>query len=94
MEKSPAALEQNHLFAKMSQILYAAKKKMPHLVVVIENPVGLLSKMSLMKELEKVLGLYRCTVDYCAFGRSDKKPTHLWTNVSQLFYCYIRQHFY
>lgn len=59
-----------------------AKAKNPHLIAVIENPVGLLSKMPLMAELERSLGLYRTTVDYCAFGRSDKKPTHLWTNVS------------
>jgi len=42
--------------------------------------VGLLQKMPLMKELVESLGLYSCIVNYCAFGRDDKKPTYLWTN--------------
>jgi hypothetical protein len=49
---------------------------------VIENPKALLCHMPLMLELEQTLGLHRTTMDYCAFGRSDKEPTHLWTNVS------------
>lgn len=28
----------------------------------------------------KEFGLQKVQVDYCAFGRSDKKPTHIWTN--------------
>jgi hypothetical protein len=26
------------------------------------------------------MGLEPVIVDYCAFGRDEKKPTHLWTN--------------
>lgn len=81
-EKTPEALEHNHLFVRMTQLIHQAKAKNPHLIVVIENPVGLLSKMPLMLQLEKTFNLYRSTVDYCAFGRFDKKPTHLWSNVS------------
>ena len=84
-EKTPEALEHNHIFAKMSQLLHESKALNPHLIVCVENPVGLLSKMPLMKELERSLGLYKTTVHYCAFGRSDKKPTHLWTNDFGLF---------
>ena len=60
--------------------MHWAKKKHPHVIIVIENPVGLMKKMPLMHELEKKLGLYSTTVHYCAFGRDDKKPTCLWTN--------------
>jgi len=81
-EKTPEALEHNHLFAKMAQLIHEAKSIHPHLIFVIENPVGLMSKMPLMKELIDSMGLYQTSVDYCAFGRFDKKPTHLWTNVS------------
>lgn len=30
------------------------------------------------------LGLERTTVHYCAFGRAEKKPTHIWTNDKNL----------
>lgn len=73
-------------FAKMAHLLQTTKKLHPHAIFVIENPVGLLYKMPLMAELERTLGLHRVQVDYCAFGRCDKKPTHLWTNVSLLLF--------
>ena len=80
-EKTKEARQHNHIFAKMAKLLHDAKALNPHVIVVIENPVGLMYKMPLMAELEKSLGLYKTPVDYCAFGRCDKKPTHLWTNV-------------
>jgi len=48
-EKTSEALEHNHYFAKMSQMMHWAKSHHPHLIVVIENPVGSMSKMPLMK---------------------------------------------
>ena len=48
--------------------------------MVIENPKCLLQDMPLMKELEGSLGLEKALVHYCAFGRDEYKPTHLWTN--------------
>lgn len=82
-ELTPQAHEQNYLFAKMAHIMHQAKAKNPHLIVVIENPSGgCLKDMPLMKELESSLGIERTEIDYCAFGREDKKPTSLWTNVS------------
>jgi len=81
-EKTPEARINNSFFARMAYIMRWAKEKNPHLIVVIENPVGVLSKMPLMKELEATLGLYSVIVNYCAFGRDDKKPTYIWTNVS------------
>lgn len=68
------------MFAKMVSILHQAKLLNPHLIMVIENPVGLLYRMPLLQELVKSMNLHRVTVDYCTLGRSDKKPTHLWTN--------------
>jgi hypothetical protein len=62
-----------------------ARGRHPHLIVVIENPVGLLCKMPLMKEITNAFGLYCCKVDYCAFGRLEKKPTHIWTNDYRLY---------
>jgi site-specific DNA-cytosine methylase len=83
-EKTKEALEQNHLFTKMVRIIHQTKAVHPHLVVVIENPRGLLQSMPLMKELESSMELQKVEVHYCAFGRGDQKPTHLWTNVSQI----------
>ena len=44
----------------------------------LENPQGSLCKRPYMKTLAR-----RCNhrlVHYCAYGRRDQKPTHLWTN--------------
>jgi hypothetical protein len=81
-EKTEAAHLHNKILVRMLCIMRWAKAKKPHLIVAIENPVGLLSKMPLMKMVVDELGLYRTTVHYCALGRHDKKPTHIWTNVS------------
>eukprot|EP00977_Amphora_coffeiformis_P011157 scaffold2667_cov237-Amphora_coffeaeformis.AAC.6 len=79
-EKTPEAHENNRYFTRMASIMRWAKGLNPHLMVIIENPQGLLSKMPLMQQLMSELGLYQVTVHYCAFGREDMKPTQLWTN--------------
>jgi hypothetical protein len=81
-EITEAAHLHNKILVRMLCIMRWAKSKNPHLIVAIENPVGLLYKMPLMKMVVDELGLYRTTVHYCALGRLDKKPTHIWTNVS------------
>lgn len=68
------------IFLKLMHLLLWIKRRHPHVIVVIENPVGSLRKMPLMNELERELGLIRARVDYCTFGREEKKPTMLWTN--------------
>ena len=66
----------------MCFVLQWVKEKNPHAIFVIENPVGQMSEMPLMQQLVKTLNLCVVKVDYCAFGRSDMKPTNIWTNVS------------
>ena len=80
LDRSPQAREHNYYFLKMTEIMRWARRKHPHLIVVIENPVGMLKRMPLMEEFTEEFGLYSTTVDYCAFGRDEKKPTMLWTN--------------
>jgi hypothetical protein len=81
-EKTPLALEHNRLLAQTFAIMKWARSKNPHLIVCIENPVGLLRKMPLMQQVVKEMGLHATIVNYCALGRDDKKPTFVWTNVS------------
>ena len=45
----------------------------------IENPVGCLRKMPMMK------GLKRYTVTYCQYGDKRMKPTDIWTNSNKWF---------
>lgn len=86
LEKSEAAKEHNRYFARMVQIVrWAHERHGRHLIVVIENPVGMLQFMPLMTNLAKgdsVKGfyLYETTVHYCALGMDVQKPTNLWTN--------------
>uniref|UniRef100_A0A7S4EG38 DNA (cytosine-5-)-methyltransferase n=1 Tax=Pseudo-nitzschia australis TaxID=44445 RepID=A0A7S4EG38_9STRA len=79
-EKTQEAREHNQLMAQMMYIMKWAKKKNPHLIVVIENPQGQMQKLPMMIEFMKSFGLNKSIVDYCAFERPDKKPTNLWTN--------------
>lgn len=43
----------------------------------IENPVGKLRKLPFMQVLP------RKTVTYCQYGEPNRKPTDIWTNISQ-----------
>ena len=81
-ELSAEAVHHNKMLTKLVYILRWAKKYNPHLIIAIENPKGLLAKMPLMKEAEKVLGLRPVDVDYCQWGRLEKKSTMIWTNSS------------
>lgn len=54
------------------------------MIIMIENPEGSLSKMPIMESIKEELNLCRAKVNYCTLGRSDKKPTHLWTNDHKL----------
>lgn len=83
-EKTGTALDHNHYFMRMAQILRWAKAKVPHLIFVIENPVGSLKQMPLMKAFKKEFHAIETQVHYCAFGVNVKKPTNLWTNDRQL----------
>lgn len=46
----------------------------PNLKWFIENPVGKLRKLKVMK------GLTRVTITYCSYGDIRMKPTDIWTN--------------
>lgn len=46
----------------------------PQLKFFIENPVGMMRKMPMMR------GLDRATVTYCKYGDTRMKPTDIWTN--------------
>ena len=88
--KTAEAIEHDALFTRMVGILKFFKKKNSKLIVAIENPCGQLDKMPLMQQTEDYFPLHKAQVDYCAFERDDKKPTHIWTNVSSVCYwCYL-----
>ncbi|KAL3762247.1 hypothetical protein ACHAW5_007196 [Stephanodiscus triporus] len=60
-------------------------KKSKRITVTIENPRGWMSRGNIMKDLfEKKLGFNRYLIYYCQFGRSEKKPTNIWTNDDKL----------
>lgn len=81
LSKSTTAHEHDALFIKMMEILRWAKEFHEHVIICIENPVGNLQNMPLMDELKEQIGLCDpVTIHYCAFGREEMKPTHIWTN--------------
>jgi len=54
-EKTEEARLNNFLFLKMVKFMKDAKKKHPHLIVAIENPVGQLQKMPLMVSTDALM---------------------------------------
>lgn len=46
---------------------------------VIENPMGMMRTLPIMKELRK--RYFRSTVTYCQYGDTAMKPTDLWHNL-------------
>lgn len=85
LEKTEEAKYHNIILLQLKCIIGWTQRKNPHLFVVIENPEANLRKMPLMKEMETQLGLKKTKVHYCTFGATEKKPTNLWSNVSQVF---------
>lgn len=68
------------------------------MIFLLENPNAQMKKMPITQQLLEEPGwlpwgqrAHRTNVDYCAFGRAEKKPTNFWTNVSALagilYYC-------
>lgn len=51
---------------------------------MISTPKAYTFLFALQKELINQLQLTWVDVDYCAFGREEKKPTRLWTNSAKL----------
>ena len=83
LDISQAARDHNLLFLQVVKIIMWAKARHPHVAVVFENPAAKLAHMPLMQMFAKCLGLERIKIHYCAFGRPEKKPTHLWSNIPQ-----------
>lgn len=84
LDRSKTAREHDYLFCKIAEMIRWVKAKHPHVILMFENPEGQLQHMPLMQNLTQELGLEMTTVDYCQFGRYEKKPTNLWTNNSNL----------
>jgi len=78
--RTPQAHQQDKYLARILWFLTWVISKKDHMIVVFENPVGLLSEMPMMRQIIQKLSMRRVKVHYCAFGRKDKKPTNLWTN--------------
>ena len=68
-KKSDKMIERTH------QIIEYFKKLNADLIYYIENPRGMLRKMSFMDVHE-----IRHTVTYCQYGDTRMKPTDIWTN--------------
>jgi hypothetical protein len=80
--KTAEARFHDRLLMRTYYIIELARRKNPHMVVIIENPSAAMKHMPIMQRMVEAFNLTEVHVDYCAFGRHDKKPTDLWTNVS------------
>lgn len=74
--KTPQAVEGERRILKTLAIIDELKPD----IFIIENPRGMLRKMSYMQSL------YRYTVTYCQYGDTRMKPTDLWSNRGDLIF--------
>lgn len=72
---SEFAKKSDKMMAKLQEILEYFIKQNPDIVYYVENPRGMLRKMSFMDYYP-----IRNTVTYCQYGDSRMKPTDIWTN--------------
>lgn len=77
-------IEPKSEFAKASDALLAKTVELieafPNAKFFIENPVGMMRKMPIMQNFERV------TVNYCVYGDTRMKPTDIWTNHKQTMF--------
>ncbi len=71
--KTDSARESIQVIKKTVQVIKELKPK----YWFIENPVGMLRKLHLIKDLQP---LRRILVTYCQYGENRRKPTDIWTN--------------
>lgn len=64
------------LVKKTLEIIRHFQKLNPDLVFFMENPRGLLRKMTFLR----TMNMTRHTVSYCQYGDTRMKPTDIWTN--------------
>jgi len=79
-EKTDEAHENNRYLLNLAYLMHFTLERKPYAIFTIENPVGQLRLMPLMKYLENKFKLRSAVVHYCALGREDKKPTEIWSN--------------
>ena len=91
MGESDKAYLANVLVHHMVAVMYFLRKRYPHVVFTLENPVDTLACHPLMAILEAPvgeggLGLRLAHLSYCYFGKEyPPKPTYVWTD-SELLY--------
>ena len=74
MPVSEFAKKSDRLLNKTVEIIQYFLNKNANLKFFIENPVGMMRKIPIMKQFD------RATISYCRYGDKRMKPTDIWTN--------------
>tara|TARA_R110002012_G_scaffold271164_4_gene456380 strand:- start:1237 stop:1902 length:666 start_codon:yes stop_codon:yes gene_type:complete len=72
--KTELGIKCDRINKKIVDLFKQVEKINPNFIWYIENPRGVLRKMSFMR------GLDRTTITYCSYGDSRMKPTDIWSN--------------
>jgi site-specific DNA-cytosine methylase len=72
--KSPFAEKSDRLVKNTLKLIDDILIQKPHAVYYIENPRGMMRKMSYMENIPRV------TITYCSYGDDRMKPTDIWSN--------------
>ena len=91
MGDSIKAYDANLLVHHMVAVMYLLRRRYPHIVFTLENPMATLAHHPLMTILESDvrnggLGMRIAYISYCVYGKEfPYKPTLLWTNSNLLY---------
>jgi len=72
--KTDFAIKCDRMNSKIVELFKRVEKVNSNFIYYIENPRGILRKMNFMR------GLDRCTITYCKYGDKRMKPTDIWSN--------------
>jgi hypothetical protein len=80
-EKRRTAIAHDQMVEALIRVLMHHRKE-HKFEIVLENPVGSLTHRPFMQDIEWISQTTKHTVNYCAYGATYKKPTHIWTTMT------------
>jgi hypothetical protein len=78
--KRKTAIEHDQMIETLIKVLMRHRKE-HKFEIVLENPVGGLAHRPFMQNVDWLGQTVKHTVNYCAYGATYKKPTHIWTTL-------------
>jgi hypothetical protein len=81
-EKRQKAITHDNMIETLIKVLLQHRKKHGY-EIILENPVGSLGRRPFMQNVDWLGCTKRFKIDYCSYGYTYKKPTFIWTTLTE-----------